>query len=398
MDNCQHILYLPGLGYEFNNASVKTYAGRFMKALDEQHPNASLRFLLKSEEETLASGDTVTVVSVLEDNGQQQQERYRFYEFRYAPWLTAQWQQSSPLRQYLSLSFTLLGRLPLALRSLLGYAAHAPLTARLQGAYFLVLFFMMSLVLFLLAPAALLAATELLAGYFPQLKEWLSGQLQWADQLSHWAQGLLVIFTGLALVKGDTTSVVKTLTGEMMSAHHYLSFAQQRLVIQGRLSALLEHIAETRNQAVAIHAYSFGSIIALDNLFPHQGPVPVRVCQTVRHLVTIGCPLDFINTYWPHYLNRSPKTPLPLESWTNIHSPLDVLSSQLFRPGQNLPFALAPQTHCEDLCYRLMANEQLGPWQILTLVGLKSHGGYWDPDPQAGSCLQLLTPRLLPGE
>jgi hypothetical protein len=53
-----------------------------------------------------------------------------------------------------------------------------------------------------------------------------------------------------------------------------------------------------------------------------------RAFQSVHTLVTIGCPFDFVRTFWSDYFDESrdytDKVPL---RWLNVYSPVDVLGS-----------------------------------------------------------------------
>ncbi len=77
--------------------------------------------------------------------------------------------------------------------------------------------------------------------------------------------------------------------------------------------------------SVHIVAFSFGSVVSLDLLFPHSRP-GARI-GTIKNLVSIGCPFDIIRTYWPAYFkDRQKKSNVP-EKWVNIYASLDVFGS-----------------------------------------------------------------------
>lgn len=98
--------------------------------------------------------------------------------------------------------------------------------------------------------------------------------------------------------------------------------------LRGQLAALLEHLAELKDPHATIDvvAYSFGSIVAIDALFPYVQEPPPRLA-TINRFITIACPFDFVRSYWPGYFKkRFSRTGAPKE-WVNFYAPSDVLAS-----------------------------------------------------------------------
>ena len=110
----------------------------------------------------------------------------------------------------------------------------------------------------------------------------------------------------------------------------------QRAALAGRLRGLIEYVAEQTPayRRVDLVGYSFGSLVALDCLFPQQGPPDPRY-GLLRGLVTIGCPWDGARLLYPGFTrNRYARAGVPA-GWLNVYAPLDVFGSN-FRDDAEL--------------------------------------------------------------
>lgn len=153
-------------------------------------------------------------------------------------------------------------------------------------------------------------------------------------------------------------------------------------------------------------AYSFGSLVALDNLFP-AGWQPVNRIEAVDTLVTIGCPYDIVRMLWPNYFTNRQRMPGRPRVWINIYSPADILASN-FRDDnldaeadKTLALAPPPTPGCDPL-FPLNVNYNLGVnpndlnlFDWLSLVGLRAHNGYWGgSDETELGCFHEIATRL----
>src|SRR5207247_5225157 len=80
-----------------------------------------------------------------------------------------------------------------------------------------------------------------------------------------------------------------------VSVMSYFRYGERRGDLSGNLARLMQHLAErgkVKYSRVDLVAYSFGTIVALDALFPPRGQ-SVRTFSDIGRLVTIGCPFDF---------------------------------------------------------------------------------------------------------
>ena len=111
-------------------------------------------------------------------------------------------------------------------------------------------------------------------------------------------------------------------------------------------------------ERVHVMGYSFGSVVAIDSLYPFNQEPPVRF-SAVHAFVTIACPFDLIRTYFKEYPGSptaaNPANPpvrpysyfenrcaLPNapKRWLNIYSLSDVMSSN-FRDDERIDAAVA---------------------------------------------------------
>jgi hypothetical protein len=203
--------------------------------------------------------------------------------------------------------------------------------------------------------------------------------------------GILVALTAVGLWKSDMVSRLSTAATHYICSILYLQYGEQRELLRGRLLSLLDHVQRKPTQqtsGVYVVAYSFGSIVALDSLFPIDEPPNGRFRQ-VETLVTIGCPFDAVRTYWPSYFTDRYTLPGVPKRWINVYSPIDVLGSN-FREDSKPDVAVRtievakdqtkPQLP-ENVAYRREPGGQdVSVSQVILLMGLRAHSTYWSKE------------------
>lgn len=172
------------------------------------------------------------------------------------------------------------------------------------------------------------------------------------------------------------------------SALEYLSFGSRGSALDGQLISLLDHIEAKGYQNLSVIAYSFGSVVALDCIFPANQPPAERV-KGIGKLVTVGCPFDLIRVFWPqYYADRRSRANLS-RHWINIYSPIDIFGSnfrndaELLPPDEKAAFQLN-QSDSLLLCPSQniawtsgRSKKGLTTFELLALVGLEAHQSYW---------------------
>lgn len=203
---------------------------------------------------------------------------------------------------------------------------------------------------------------------------------------------LIVLMTALGFVLPSQAKLKENISlaaTNYLCLIHYLNWGESSHAIGGKLESLLEFIVEREPGYRKIHivGYSFGSIVAIDNLFPVDRK-PIDRFQRIDTLVTIGCPFDMIRTYWPSYFDERQSVAADAPKWINVYSPIDVLSSNFADGGneqseeqtkhEGIGLMIAGQIRKpENLKFAQRKNKSLGLLGFLTLAGFKAHSHYW---------------------
>jgi hypothetical protein len=137
--------------------------------------------------------------------------------------------------------------------------------------------------------------------------------------------------------------------------------------------------------------YSFGSLVLFDSLLPkeasHRSPLPVA---SVKSMTTIGCPIDAVRLFRPDYLERRMLRVSTL-TWRNVFIAADVFGSNL-KPKDDRSAGPAGITFpgIVPTSSRYL-EEELGLAEVLTIQGLRIHGGYWGSPSEANCFDDLVT-------
>jgi hypothetical protein len=167
-----------------------------------------------------------------------------------------------------------------------------------------------------------------------------------------------------------------------------------------KLSVAIDEVLHTDGERdVYILGYSLGSLVAIAFLLPrellHIKP-DVRHSAVLRHLFTVGCPIDFVRLYVPDYLaNRTER--VSDFKWTNIFIAADIMGSN-FRDGNDTDSGppskgAIPETVRLRLESRRYTSEKLTWHNVVGRRGFLAHSGYWN-DVGEESCLRLLLAEL----
>ena len=208
-----------------------------------------------------------------------------------------------------------------------------------------------------------------------------------------WPQGFVIVAAVLGALLPGARDRLWSAAEQYLRVMRYLWVAGPRNNLRGEVLTLLEHASE-RPEVKRIHivGYSFGSIVAIDTVFPASKPPTARL-DRVRSLTTIGCPFDLIRMLHPAYFNErfSPDNGGPM--WINIYDPIDVLGSN-FRDDQEPGEAKLGVEIAKSKDVRVpQCNNAWNPGQHLTLINglmlasLRVHAQYWGVNPRAESAV-----------
>jgi hypothetical protein len=231
-------------------------------------------------------------------------------------------------------------------------------------------------------------------------------------------QVLAVISLGLGLfsLKSPRQLVGETSVA-FMSTTDYLAKGEIRSDLTDQVYSLLQHVhakKDVRYQRIHIFAYSFGSIIAIDAVFPSGEPA--HWTRNIDTLVTIGCPFDFVRTYWDDYFEyRHSLDGVPRE-WLNVYVTADVWATDFDPPDRKRSRPTkrgGPRTEQRGIVLetgskkppndniRLGKDRKLRDYFLswFTLIGIRLHYSYWGKkNPHVENCFDLIVPKVYKGD
>ena len=213
-----------------------------------------------------------------------------------------------------------------------------------------------------------------------------------------WPQWIVLIG---AVVGGLVPALREKITsvGErvvQMARFTYTGSLRNRLT--GGLQDLIDRIAQRAEiEHVHVVSYSFGSLIALDTIFPHGGQ-PARSMTMVDTLVTIGSPFDLIRMVRPNYPEERTLRSDVAPHWLNVYQPIDVLGSDFRNEGRGgAPVGVrgsADEQRVPDQNVAWNPDLRLNLVNLLMLRSLSVHAGYWDDAVTARSAFETVVRAL----
>jgi hypothetical protein len=146
---------------------------------------------------------------------------------------------------------------------------------------------------------------------------------------------------------------------------------------------------------VHVLGYSFGSLVALDALFPMDAGPCSRLSGEISSLTTIGCPADAVRLYRPDYLaGRSTLVPAGFD-WINVFNLADIFASNFTDGGDGI--GEGQPVDVAGICPTNVryGHEKLSTLNVLRAKGFRTHDGYWGSAEEA-SCFDALVGRWAP--
>lgn len=198
-----------------------------------------------------------------------------------------------------------------------------------------------------------------------------------------WPQWIVLGATALvALLPNWQSGLSQGAEGYLRMMRHIWS-ARDRDDVVGHVQATLDNIANLPSvERIHVVGYSFGSLIAIDTLYPSSSAHPPQLAK-VHSLTTIGCPFDLLRMLSPSYAHsRAPAG--QAESWLNVYAPLDLLASN-FSTGDGVKHEAETGLQLRGGGERKPTfneawneNMTLNLVNLLMLRSLSVHVGYWD--------------------
>lgn len=394
-------IYLNGLGQSVAHENAIDYATRLSNELNKNDDN--YEYQVKLEKVAYANDQKSNLISILKkriDNGEQSIQ-YKFYEFEYSHTLTQSFVNRNLIyKNYLLLSIVIT-KFPIMVWRMLKPSKQYPSAS--QTVYVFFLFMILAMAILLMVPTTLsLFMTNDLVSAIKKISliyepiHWMGIKRSMVVEISE----KFVPFIALILLVMPQANVIITgLATEFVSAHLYLQYGEQKSEVLGNLDQLYEYItSHEENPEIHIHAYSFGTLIALDYLYPYKIKLCGNTLKRTKGLVTIATPFDFINSYYPHYYNDRDGT---IESkdfeWINVYSLVDSLASN-FRnqstPGESEYGIIENGLSPKNIEYEVISAKNFGFFNYILLHNLKVHGMYWTDTTTGKSCLDPIYSKM----
>ena len=200
--------------------------------------------------------------------------------------------------------------------------------------------------------------------------------------------------TFLVLFIPESSTLLTRVAAEFTTIDNYIQYGEQAQIIQGNLDALIEYIVENEeNPNIHLHTYSFGSIIALDALFPIGTEPCNNILNNIKLLITVGAPYEFIDNYYPNfYTDRTDKMSEKIE-WINVYSTMDAFASNFRKDNEvgNAQYGIKGKKEVPfNLNYEIARREKYNLFSFLTLKHITMHQSYWDDSKSGQSCTRLI--------
>ena len=218
-----------------------------------------------------------------------------------------------------------------------------------------------------------------------------------------WPQVVVIVGAVLGTLTPGLRRQWFTAAEQSLKMMRYLWVAGPRNSLRGEVLALIEHASERDEIGrISIVGFSFGSLVAIDTLFP-ASKAPTARMERVTSLATIGCPFDLVRMLQPHYYENRFAPDGQDRPWINIYDPVDVLGSNFRDDGKEGSASKGVTIRGTGAVRQPTGNIPWNSGQPLTLISglmlasVRAHAQYWGPNPRAETALGLLAAELFCG-
>ena len=385
-------IYISGLGQSANKESVEKYATRYIKELE--YSTSGTNYYTKVEKIYYNDDQSSLVVRIYQHPKEQQKSDkdtllFTFYDFEYNELLNQKIQNKNLFLKNLALLLLVTRKLPRLIISLLKKRTY---TKGGQTFYMFLLFLVMALAVLLIFPSLLrFIDGKSLAFIKEHLYVWQIDMLRFLRDFSQ----ITLPITSLAIIFiPESSSLLTKVAAEFSTIDNYIQYGEQAQIIQGNLDALIEYIVENEeNPTIHLHTYSFGSVIALDALFPLGNEPSANIQNNIKLLITVGAPYEFINNYYPNFYRKRINKMSEKIEWINVYSTMDAFASN-FRKDNKVGEAkygiMGRKEVPINLNYEIARREKYNLFSFLTLKHITMHQSYWDDSKSGQSCTRLI--------
>jgi hypothetical protein len=389
-------IYISGLGQSFVNETVEKYARRLMNEMSFN--TNGIDYELKTEKIIYTSDRESTVVSICEKN-EQSRVVYKFYDFEYHKILTEKFNNYSLILKNLLLFLLVIRKFPLIIKRLFMPKSY---NRPFQTLYLFSMFIIIASAILFMLPATLSVITNffdkqeftdtiIAIKHFIRIKDF---PFISKDGIEGFSKALVALTALLLLMIPNANTLLTNLATEFVCANDYMQHGAQRQLLQGNLELLVDYISENEKDCkIHFHTYSFGSIIAIDYIYPFGNKVSRNSELFCEAIITIGSPFEFVNSYYPQFY-QSRKTELGDKlHWLNVYSIADALATN-FRNDSKIgdaKFGIKKTSKKPtNLNYEVTTLNKGSVIDFFMLYSIKAHGMYWDDKIEGQSCLRLV--------
>jgi pimeloyl-ACP methyl ester carboxylesterase len=438
------IVFVPAIGGAWDDPSIEGIARRIANVVDTGSKNVKAKAKVKVQDQTYGEQAEfkTRVCTIYKTDAGQDIPILDVYGMDYGDTLTSQYQNRSLLYKSIFVAFMIVRTSPLVVaqfwrdgKSLIEKVqlVYGALILSLLVAYMVSLGYAAYSSYKLLRPTRATEATEATSrgSNPPARQEAGAGSVQenstaaskvvgffkdagknLSSKISVLFPVLIVGFTavGVASPKASRiTDLMSRAATYCLCLISYLTSGERSNAIRGKLDRLIEYIAEKEElgyRNIHIIGYSFGSILALDALFPATHSPGPRF-DKIHTLVTIGSPYDIVRNYFPDYFENREARPSAPQRWLNVYTPVDVLSSNFADVGgiqvatETVHLKAGSKRKLElptNILYGVGSSypkEMLSLWDVIMLTGFRSHSIYWGATYEAEiTCFHHIIPEI----
>lgn len=384
-------IFIGGIGKSTTKDTLENYSNRLLSELE--YSTKGKKYYSKKELINYGPADSLNVKIFQTTIDSQPKDSddvvFNFYEFQYSLILTESFDKQNLLYKNLQLLLLVLRKTPILLLNL--FKLRSLLKGK-QTFYLFVIFFLMSFSILIFLPSFLPIINDLFKTIGWKTLE-ITPFIDTASKITLTITSILILFIP------ESTSIITNLASEFTALDNYLQFGEQSQIIQGNLDELYEFIVENNPEtSIEIHSYSFGTIIAMDALFPMTNEISDNIKSYTKTFISIGAPYEFILAYYPNYYsNRNLKMGDYLH-WLNVYSNMDAFASN-FRNNNTAGEAEFSIFNTNfkplNINYEIARKEAFNPLSFLALNNLKMHRSYWDENNKSQSCVRLIYKKII---
>lgn len=390
-------IYIPGLGYGNGPISLTTYAQNFARALDKNDENKLARYTVKFDKVVFDDVDqpqefNVADIKRLMPGTTEEETLYRFYEYSYEDDFTEEMRNTNIFRKSLKLVWGFGKMTPVFLLSLIKRGQSGK--QKLRSLYFFSVLILFSVATALLIPSLVAVLTD----NIPMVKQYFLSHMdrhgfcyEAVVKYKDFARILVVVTSAMALLSPKFQNLITIASTEYLCVHYYLKYGEGKQTLIGDFSNLVEKISEkeTAYTSFEVHAFSFGSVVAIDALYPSNAQqADLRTSTEITRFVTVGCPVDFIRVYYPNYFSGRKLVCTGIQDWYNVNCEVDVLSSNFRNDNKKEdgdPAVVPGGADVKNITYEVTPYKNVSWVDYLFLLGFKSHKMYWGEGPNGMS-------------